>query len=89
MQRLASPNFNHGVINMVEANDSIEQAQLRARMSMAVRVLARQRAVTATQQQLRSQGLKPQQFARREIIAAAEVYLAKHPALIAQAKGGG
>lgn len=45
---------------MAEANHSVHQAQVRASMGVAVMVLARQRAIKATQQQLRSQGKKPQ-----------------------------
>jgi hypothetical protein len=49
-------------------------------------VLARQRAIKATKQQPRAQGLRPQCMAHREIVAAAEEYLAGHRAeLIAEA----
>ena len=75
--------------DMDEATHTLQQApnqaQLRA-MSVAVAVLARQRAIKDTKQQLRSQGLKPSHYAHREIAAAAEEYLATHPELIAEAK---
>ena len=71
---------------MVEAIRSVQQTQLRASMSMAVRVLARQRAIKAVKQALAAKGLKPQYIAKREIVAAAEEYLAAHPELNAEAK---
>ena len=45
---------------MVESNRSLLQAQLRASMSMAARVLARQRAIKAVKRALQAKGLKPQ-----------------------------
>ena len=43
---------------MVEGNHSLLQAQLRASMSMAARVLARQRAIKAVKRALQAKGLK-------------------------------
>jgi hypothetical protein len=77
---------------MVEAIRSPQQAQaagqaqpstviapaVRASMGRAVRVLALQAAIKATKRQLRARGLKPQCMAQREIVAAAEQYLAEH-----------
>ena len=71
---------------MVEGNHSLLQAQLRASMSMAARVLARQRAIKAVKRALQAKGLKPQHIAKREIAAAADKYLANHPELISEAK---
>lgn len=59
---------------MIEANHTLQQAPAisdaqRHAMSRAVICLARQRAIKATQQQLRSWGLKPQHIDKREIVA--------------------
>jgi hypothetical protein len=43
---------------MVEAIRSVQQTQLRASMSMAIRVLARQRAIKETKRALQRQGLR-------------------------------
>ena len=52
------------------AINSVQQAQLHASMSTAVRVLARQRAIKAIRQALAAKGLKPQHLAKREIVIA-------------------
>jgi hypothetical protein len=71
---------------MVEAIPSLSPSQRQA-MGHAVIVLAQRAAIEATKQRLRSQGLKPQHFAYREIVALAEAYLLEHRAeLIAEAK---
>jgi hypothetical protein len=71
---------------MVEAIPSLSPSQRQA-MGHAVIVLAQRAAIEATKQRLRSQGLKPQHFAYREIVALAEAYLLEHRAeLIADAK---
>src|ERR1700738_3067348 len=67
--------------HMIRTDQRLLQAQARARMAVAV--IAQQLAIKATKQQLRSKGLKPQHMSHREIVAAAEAYLAKHPELIA------
>ena len=74
---------------MVEAIRSVQQTQLRASMSMAVRVLARQRAIKAVKQALAAKGLKPQYIAKREIVAAAEEYLAAHRRANCRGEGNG
>ena len=71
---------------MAEANHSLHHAQLRARMGLAVMTLARQRATTRVKEQFRARGFKVANMSHREIVVAAEVYLAEHPELIAEAK---
>jgi hypothetical protein len=71
---------------MAEANRILADAQLRARMGVAVITLARQRATTRVKEQFRAQGLKIADMSHREIAVAAEEYLAEHPELIAEAK---
>jgi hypothetical protein len=62
------------------------QAQLRT-MSVAVMVLAQRSATKAARRQFTAQGVKLQRMAHREIVAAANDYLAKHRAeLITEAK---
>jgi hypothetical protein len=71
---------------MAEAILSLAQAQLRASMGMAVNVLARQAAMKAAKRQFQARGLRPHHTSHREIIAAADAYLADHRAeLIAEA----
>jgi hypothetical protein len=71
---------------MVEANPTISQS-LRFSMSGAVMTLARQQAEKAVKQEIRDKGVrKASQVKRREIAAAARLYLASHPELIAQAR---
>jgi hypothetical protein len=67
---------------MAEANRILTDAQLRARMGVAVITLARQRATTRVKEQFRAQGLKIAHMSHREIAVAAE----EHPELIAEAK---
>jgi hypothetical protein len=43
---------------MAEANNTLQEANVLARMSMATYVLARQRAIKATKHQLQAQGLR-------------------------------
>lgn len=70
---------------MVAARE-INKAQARA-MKMAVVVLMRQWAIKAVKQLFQRQGLKPQHMAHREIVAAADDYLANHRSeLTAEAK---
>lgn len=78
---------------MIETDPSVQQAQvpatpqLRARMSMAVSVPARQRAIGEVKLALQRQGRRKLcQIARREIVAMANEYLAEHPELISEAK---
>jgi hypothetical protein len=72
---------------MAEATDSVHLAKLRARMGMAVMVLARLKAIKAAKQQLHAQGLKPQYLPLPQIAEAGEAYLAAHRAeLIAEAR---
>ena len=65
---------------MAEADHILADAQLRASMGMAVRVLAQQRAIREVKQQFRAQGLKTSNMTHREIVTAAEEYLAEHRA---------
>jgi hypothetical protein len=53
------------------------QAQLRV-MRAAVAVLAQRSAIKEVKRQFRAQGFKPQRMTHREIVAAANDYLAKH-----------
>jgi hypothetical protein len=63
---------------MAEANRSVQQAQLRASMSLATNTLALQRALNLTKRQLQAQGLRPSHFSHRELVIRAERYLAAH-----------
>ncbi len=85
----SNPNHQERFAPMAEANHRLQQtpnaAQART-MSIAVIALARQRAIKATKLQFQRQGLKPNQMARRVIVAAAKDYLGNHPELIAEAK---
>jgi hypothetical protein len=76
---------------MVEATQSLRQAPsqaqpsavLRARMSQAVIVLARQEAIKAVKREIQREGRrKVSQVPMREIIAMANKYMAEHPELI-------
>jgi hypothetical protein len=71
---------------MVEANYSLQQAALQARLAHATITLAKYEAEKAVKLALKGQGLKPQHIARREIVTMAKDYLAAHPELIAEAK---
>jgi len=71
---------------MAEANHSLHHAQLRARIGEAVMTLARQRATTRVKEQFRAKGLNVAHMSHREIVVAAEEYLAEHPELTAEAK---
>jgi hypothetical protein len=72
---------------MAEATQRLHQAQVRASMGMAVKVLARQAAIKATKRQLQAQGLKPTHFSHRDLVIRAEQYLAEHrEELIAEAR---
>jgi hypothetical protein len=72
---------------MVEATHSVQQAQLRARMSRAVICLARQRAIRELKLALQRQGRRRVwHVSMREIVAMANEYLAAHPELIDEAK---
>jgi hypothetical protein len=70
---------------MDEAAHSVHQAPAishaqRQAMGRAVRVLAQQRAIKATKRAFPAQGVKIAQMSHREIVVAAEEYLAKHRA---------
>jgi hypothetical protein len=72
---------------MAEANRSVHQAQLRASMSLATNVLARQATLKAAKHQLQAQGLRPTHFSHRDLVIRAEAYLAEHrEELIAEAR---
>jgi hypothetical protein len=71
---------------MVEANHSLQRVALQARLAHAAIPLAQHEAEKAVKLVLKGQGLKPQYFARREIVSHANEYLAAHPELIAEAK---
>ena len=55
-------------------------------MGRAVWVVAQRSTIEATKRQPPTQGLKPQHYSHRQIVEAAEDYLAQHPELIAEAK---
>jgi hypothetical protein len=70
---------------MVEATRRLQQAPVtshaqRQAMGRAVMVLARQRAIKAAKQAFQARGVKIAQMSHREIVVAAEEYLAKHRA---------
>lgn len=71
---------------MDEAIQSLQLAQLGARLSLAVMAVARQRAIKADKLQFQRRGLKSAHMTHREIVAAGQDYLSKHPELIAEAK---
>lgn len=72
---------------MIEAENTLQQNQMRVRMSRAVICLARQKAIKETKREIQRQGRrKVSQIAHREIVAMANEYLAAHPELIAEAK---
>ena len=61
-----------------------EQKAIQARI--AVRVCAMQAAKRAIKNQLRAQGLRLHELSARDLTLRAEIYLAWHPELIAQAR---
>jgi hypothetical protein len=71
---------------MAEANHSLQQAALQARLARAAIILAQREAEKAVKLALKGQGLKPQYMATREIVTLAREYLAAHPELITEAK---
>jgi hypothetical protein len=73
---------------MAEANRSVHQhhAKIRASIGGAIVTLARQRAVKEVKREFWGQGLKCNQMAHREVVAAANNYMAIHPELVAEAK---
>jgi hypothetical protein len=72
---------------MAEANHSVQQAQVRVTMSAAVMTLAKQRAIKAAKDELQALGLRPTHIPHRDIVLAANAYLAEHRAeLVAEAK---
>jgi hypothetical protein len=76
-------------LTLSQALDRVQarEAQARARMVMATRVLAQQAALKATKRQLQAAGLKVNHFPMRELRARAETYLAAHrEELIAEAR---
>ncbi len=82
----SNPNQSKTGHAMVEAENSLQQIQFRARMGREVVTEARRRAIKATKRELQAQGHKFQHMSRRDIVLAAEEYLAKHPELIAETK---
>ena len=72
---------------MAEATNSIQLAQLRARLHRATRTIALQRAQWAVKAKLQRQGLRVSQFKHRDLVIQAEAYLQDHrEELIAEAK---
>jgi hypothetical protein len=71
---------------IVMADQRLQQAEVLAKLGIAIRIVAQQNAIKEVKRQLRAQGLKLQQFTHREIVVAAETYLAEHPELITEAK---
>lgn len=76
---------------MAEAFLTLSQALDRAKsgqvLDTATITLARQRAINATKTELKGRGLKPSHIPHRDIVVAAEQYLAQHRAeLVAEAK---
>jgi hypothetical protein len=68
------------------ADQRLRHAEVLAKLGLAIRIVAQQNAIKEVKRQLRAQGLKQQQFKHREVVVAAEEYLAEHPELIAEAK---
>ena len=74
---------------MVEANHTLQQAQLRTRLHFAANTLARQAALKSTKRRLQAPGLKVNHFPLRELKLRAEAYLAEHrEELITEVKTG-
>ena len=71
---------------MVEANHSLQQVALWARLARAAITLAQREAEKHVKRSIAATGIKPALVARREIFRAARDYLAAHPELIAEAK---
>ena len=72
---------------MVEANHTLQEAQLRARLHFATNTLALQAALNSTKRRLQAPGLKVNHFPLRELKLRAEAYLAEHrEELITEAK---
>jgi hypothetical protein len=72
---------------MAEASRSVQQAPVRASMSLATNTLALQRAMKTTKHQLSARGLRPSHFSHRDLVIRAEQYLAAHrEELIAEAR---
>lgn len=72
---------------MAEATDSIQLAKLRTRLHIAIAVIARRAAIRETKAEMQRRGRKPACAPHREIVAAANDYLATHrDDLIAEAK---
>ena len=63
---------------MVEANHTLQEAQLRARLHFATNTLALQAALKSTKRRLQAPGLKVNHFPLRELKLRAEAYLAEH-----------
>jgi hypothetical protein len=57
---------------MAEANASVHLTHLRATMSLATNVLARQAALRVAKRQLEAQGLRPSHIPHRELTLRAE-----------------
>lgn len=55
-------------------------------VNLAIMALVRQRAIKAAKRECQRRGLKQAQMTRREIVAAGQDYLSKHPELIAEAR---
>jgi hypothetical protein len=71
---------------MIETNQSLQQAQIRTRLRAATKTLAQHEAIKAVKRQLQAKGLKLANFSHRNIVIAAEDYLARHQdELIAEA----
>jgi hypothetical protein len=68
------------------ADQRLQHAEVLAKLGIAIRIVAQQNAIKEVMRQLKAQGLKLQQFTHREIVVAAEEYLADHPELITEAK---
>jgi hypothetical protein len=63
---------------MAEATQRLQQDKIRASMSLATNVLARQAALKAAKHQLQAQGFRVSQFSHRELTLRAEAYLAAY-----------
>jgi len=71
---------------MAEANRSLAEAEVLAKLGFGIRIAAQRKAIEAVKRQWRGQGRKVVDLCHREIVLMAEEYLAQHPELIAEAK---
>jgi hypothetical protein len=81
------PAMDEATVTIAPAPNTVIAPAVRASMSRAVRVLARQRAVREVKRELQAQGRrKVSQVPMREIVAMAEDYILAHREIIVEAR---